>query len=78
MEQGSILIIEDDAAIREGVRILLEGDGFRTEGTVNGTQGLSKLTDETRLVILDVMMPGISGFQACEEIRRRSKVPALA
>lgn len=77
MEQGSILIIEDDADIREGVRILLEGDGFRTEEAVNGTQGLSKLTDETGLVILDVMMPGISGFQACEEIRRRSKVPVL-
>lgn len=77
MEQSRILIIEDDAAIREGVRILLEGDGFRADEAVNGTEGLLKLSDETGLVILDVMMPGISGFETCEEIRRRSKVPVL-
>ena len=36
MERGNILIIEDDAAIREGVRILLEGDGFLVEEAENG------------------------------------------
>ncbi len=77
MVQGRILIIEDDAAIREGVRILLEGDGFLTQEAVNGSEGLLKLSDDTELVILDVMMPGISGFKTCEEIRKRSKVPVL-
>lgn len=77
MVQGRILIIEDDAAIREGVRILLEGDGFLTQEAVNGSEGLLKLSDDTELVILDVMMPGISGFKTCEEIRKRSKAPVL-
>ena len=77
MEQIRILIIEDDAAIREGVRILLEGDGFLVEEAENGARGLEKISDATGLVILDIMMPGISGIRTCEEIRKRSKVPVL-
>lgn len=77
MERGNILIIEDDAAIREGVRVLLEGDGFLVEEAVDGFAGIEKLSDATELVILDIMMPGISGIKTCEEIRKRSKVPVL-
>lgn len=77
MERGNILIIEDDADIREGVRILLEGDGFLVEEAETGAAGLGKLADTTELVILDIMMPGISGIKTCEEIRKSSKVPVL-
>lgn len=70
MEHSTILIIEDDAAIREGVRILLEGDGFLVEEAADGFEGLSKLSDAAELVILDIMMPGISGIKTCEEIRK--------
>lgn len=77
MERGNILIIEDDEAIREGVRILLEGDGFLVQEAENGALGLEKLSDATGLVILDIMMPGISGIKTCEEIRKKSKVPVL-
>ena len=73
MERGNILIIEDDEAIREGVRILLEGDGFLVQEAENGALGLEKLSDATGLVILDIMMPGISGIKTCEEIRKKSK-----
>lgn len=77
MEESKILIIEDDVAIREGVRILLEGDGFAVEEAENGPAGLKKLSEATGLVILDIMMPGISGIRTCEEIRKQSKVPVL-
>ncbi len=77
MEQGSILIIEDDADIREGVRILLEGDGFLVDEAENGFAGMERLSEKTELVILDIMMPGISGIKTCEEIRKKSKVPVL-
>jgi DNA-binding response OmpR family regulator len=73
----NILIIEDDAAIREGVRILMEGENFHVEEAANGFEGLEKLSDTTHLIILDVMMPGISGYKTCEEIRKRSNVPVL-
>lgn len=74
---ANILIIEDDPAIREGVRILLDGEGYSVEEAANGHEGLKKLTGETGLVILDVMMPGISGIKTCEEIRKKSNVPVL-
>lgn len=77
MERGNILIIEDDADIREGVRVLLEGDGFFIEEAEDGFTGIEKLSDATELVILDIMMPGMSGIKTCEEIRKRSKVPVL-
>ena len=75
--EKNILIIEDDKDIREGVKILLEGEGYSVEEASNGADGLKKLTSHTNLVILDIMMPGISGLKTCEEIRKISYVPIL-
>jgi len=75
--EKNILIIEDDKDIREGVKILLEGEGYSVEEASNGADGLKKLTPNTNLVILDIMMPGISGLKTCEEIRKISYVPIL-
>lgn len=72
-----ILIVEDDADIREGVRILLEGEGYSIMEAENGRKGLELLSEEPDLVILDVMMPGMSGLKTCEEIRKVSYVPVL-
>ena len=77
MEKKLILLIEDDVDIREGVRILLESEGYLVEEAGNGTEGLNMLSQQTGLVILDIMMPGISGIKTCEEIRKRSNVPVL-
>lgn len=77
MEKAKILIIEDDADIREGVRILLESEGYLVTEAENGKSGLAILDDTFGLVILDVMMPGISGLKTCEEIRKVSVVPVL-
>lgn len=75
--EKNILIIEDDKDIREGVKILLEGEGYSVKEASNGADGLKKLTPNTNLVILDIMMPGISGLKTCEEIRKISYVPIL-
>ena len=75
--EKNILIIEDDKDSREGVKILLEGEGYSVEEASNGADGLKKLTPNTNLVILDIMMPGISGLKTCEEIRKISYVPIL-
>lgn len=77
MKKESILIIEDDLDIREGVRILLEGEGYTVMEAENGRKGLELLNGEMDLVILDVMMPGMSGIRTCEEIRKVSNVPVL-
>lgn len=77
MQNARVLIVEDDADIREGVRILLESEGYAVTQAQNGTQGLQLFDDSFSLVILDVMMPGISGLKTCEEIRKQSFVPVL-
>ena len=75
MKKEQVLLIEDDADIREGVRILLESENYCVEEAENGKSGLELLSDETDLVILDIMMPGMSGLRTCEEIRKVSNVP---
>lgn len=72
-----ILIIEDDPDIREGVRILLKSEGFAVTEAEDGRNGLQMLSDDISLVILDIMMPGMSGIRVCEEIRKKSFVPIL-
>ena len=75
--ENHVLIIEDDKDIREGIRILLEGEGFTVTEAEDGMEGLQKLSSDISLVILDIMMPGISGLKTCEEIRKTSVVPIL-
>lgn len=72
-----ILLIEDDADIREGVRLLLSAEGYEIIEADCGAKGLERLDESIDLVILDVMMPGISGIKTCEEIRKVSYVPVL-
>lgn len=77
MSQGRILIIEDDADIREGVRIILNSEGYDVDEAPEGVSGLTLLKEDTDLVILDIMMPGMSGLQVCEKMRKTSNVPVL-
>ena len=77
MEKEHVLLVEDDEDIREGVRILLESENYQVEEAENGRKGLELLDEQTDLVILDVMLPGLSGLRTCEEIRKISNVPVL-
>ena len=77
MSKAKILIIEDEDDIREGIRILLESEDYTVVEAGDGFEGLKALDGDTDLVILDVMMPGISGIVTCQEIRKKSYVPIL-
>ena len=77
MEKQKILIVDDDPEIREVLRLLLTGEGYQVVEAAGGTQVLELLDDSVGLVILDVMMPDITGYGVCVEIRRRSAVPVL-
>ncbi len=77
MAEQTILIVEDDPDIRDGVRILLTGEGYRIREAENGLRALEMMEPEVDLVILDIMMPGMSGLRVCEEIRKTSTVPIL-
>lgn len=65
-----ILLIEDDADIREGVRLLLSAEGYEIIEADCGAKGLEQLDESIDLVILDVMMPGISGIKHVKKFAR--------
>ena len=70
-KQPHILIIEDEAAIRTGLTDALVYHGYRVDGVADGTQGLGKaLTGKFDLILLDLMLPGASGFEICDAIRK--------
>ena len=72
-----LLLVDDDPEIREIARVLLEGEGFTVTEADSGEEALAAFSPDTDLVILDVMMPGISGYQVCLRLRERWNVPIL-
>jgi len=74
---AKILFADDDAEIREVVRILLESEGYDIDEAADGQQALGLAGNSYDLVILDILMPGMGGFEACEQIRKKSNVPIL-
>ena len=73
-----ILIVDDDSEIREVVRILLAGENFQVAEAASGEEALAWLEEhEADLVILDVMMEGMSGYQVCLRLREKWNVPVL-
>lgn len=74
---ATILLVDDEAEIREIVRILLQNEGYELLEAADGEEALRLVTPETDLVILDVMMPGISGYQTCLKLREVCNAPIL-
>lgn len=73
-----VLVADDDAAIAGLVKAVLEPEGFEVTGANSGAEALSLLEAKAfDLVILDVMMPGMDGFETCRQIRLRSDVPII-
>lgn len=78
MEKSCILIVDDNPEIREIIHILLEGEGFLTEEAADGAEALKKLEEHPfDLIILDIMMPHLNGYQTCLKIRESSNAPIL-
>ena len=74
---NKLLIIEDDVTIRNALRILLENQGYFIEEAHDGEEGLQKFDSTFDLLIIDIMMPNISGIEVCRRIREKSYVPIL-
>jgi two-component system response regulator CpxR len=74
----SILIVDDDVELCELVGEYLEDEGFEVDAVHDGLAGVERcLAVEPELVILDVMLPGLSGFAVLTKIREQSKVPVI-
>jgi two-component system, OmpR family, response regulator MtrA len=74
----SVLLVEDDASVRESVSLALEDFGYTVTSAASGHEALAMwkrpLPD---LILLDVMLPGISGVEVCRTIRRESRLPVI-
>ncbi len=73
-----VLIVDDDPAIRDVVRIALQRGGFDTAEAADGPAALRAVADAAPdLVVLDVTLPGMDGTEVCRRLRRQGRVPIL-
>ena len=73
-----ILVVDDEARIREVVQYALEREGFRIDSVDDGGRALEAIERGSfDLVILDVMLPGMDGLELCRKVRAKSRVPIL-
>jgi two-component system response regulator RegX3 len=73
-----ILIVEDESALSEPLAFLLEREGYETTIAEDGLAAVAEFErNGSDLVLLDLMLPGLSGTEVCREIRSRSSVPII-
>ena len=78
MPGPKIMVVDDDSNICELLRLYLEKEGFATAIEPDGAKALAAFdTEKPDLVLLDVMMPQLDGWQVCREIRKRSQCPII-
>jgi two-component system response regulator RegX3 len=74
----TILVVEDEASLREPLEYLLRREGYEVTGVDNGTDAVTTAeTLKPDLILLDLMLPGMPGTEVCREIRQRSSVPII-
>ncbi len=73
-----VLVVEDDEGIREMLKYNLSTAGFTVQEASDGASGLrSARTSRPDLILLDLMLPGMSGFDFCRALRKNSRVPII-
>jgi DNA-binding response OmpR family regulator len=75
---GTIMIVEDEPAVARGVQVALEREGYSTAIVGTGEEALKQFADiAPDLILLDVRLPGIDGFEVCRQLRRETRAPVL-
>lgn len=78
MSEIHVLVVDDEKEIADLVEIYLVSDGYKVYKASNALEGLEILEKETiHLVLLDIMMPGMDGYQTCRKMREESNAPIL-
>lgn len=78
MNQNKILIVDDDENICELLRLYLEKDGFKTFVATDGEKAIEAVSCyKPDLILLDIMLPRLDGWQVCREIRKNSDTPII-
>jgi len=75
---SKILVVDDDAHIRELIRVFLRNDGFEVIEAVDGLDALSRIDSvKADLAVIDVMMPNMDGWELCQELKATFNIPVL-
>jgi DNA-binding response OmpR family regulator len=78
IKMTKILIVDDEQNMRTGLKDNLEFEGYEVDAAVDGEQGLKKISENNyNLIILDVMMPKMSGFDVCKNARKNGITPII-
>ena len=78
MGKKKVLIIEDEQPIVEILKFNLEKEGYEVDYALDGLEGYNKaLSEDADLILLDVMLPGMDGFEVCRKVREKSSVPII-
>ena len=73
-----VLVVDDEKLIVKGVRYSLEQDGMEVDCAYDGEEALQKIKDkEYDIILLDVMLPKLTGFEVCQQVREFSNVPIV-
>lgn len=73
-----VLCVDDDPAITELLSMLLQTQGFEVNTANSGEDGIKKIRENSlHIVILDLMMPGVDGWEVCDKVREFSNVPII-
>ena len=76
--RATVLVVDDDPALAEMLTIVLRGEGFDAAVVRDGSRAMAAFRDvKPDLVLLDLMLPGVSGLDVCKEIRSESGVPII-
>jgi two-component system response regulator ResD len=78
MSLGKILVVDDDKNICELLRLYLEKEGYTVVLSHDGEEALAKFNAlNPDMILLDIMLPGLDGWQVCREVRKKSNVPII-
>ncbi|MBR5590305.1 MAG: response regulator transcription factor [Anaerotignum sp.] len=78
MGKQKILVVDDDKHIAELISLYMMKDGYETEEVYDGREAVKMVSSfQPDLILLDLMLPGMDGYQVCTEIRKNSRVPII-
>jgi DNA-binding response OmpR family regulator len=77
LKQRRILVVDDEASVRDVLTRYLEREGYRVEVAADGQSALRAAYEQPDLIVLDLMLPGVNGLEVCRRLRGQSNVPII-
>ncbi|HOL18523.1 MAG TPA: response regulator transcription factor [Bacillota bacterium] len=78
MTKVKVLVVDDERTLVKALKFNLEKEGFRVEEAYNGEEALRKVAEvEPDIIVLDLMLPGLDGFEVCRQVRKKLDTPII-